>query len=71
MPMVAFVRLVGVTVMVGQTGASVKTREPAQAFASVAVRVKVWLVVAVGVPLMAPVLVLRLKPAGRAPLLTA
>lgn len=42
-----------------------------QAFASVAVTLKVALVVLVGVPVMAPVAVLRLKPVGRAPLVTA
>jgi hypothetical protein len=41
-----------------------------QEFASVAVMVKVDAPAVVGVPVMAPVLVFRLKPAGREPLAT-
>ena len=59
------------TVIVGQAGARVKLRVPTQAFASVAVMVKVAAVVLVGVPVIAPVLVFRLKPAGSEPLVTA
>ena len=59
----------GFTVIAGHTGVIVKVAEPAQEFASVAVRVKVRDAELVGVPVMAPVLVLRLKPTGSVPLL--
>ena len=46
-------------------------RERGRGFPSGAVIVKVCAVVFVGVPVMAPVVVLRLKPAGSVPVLTA
>jgi hypothetical protein len=56
-------------VITGHTGVIVKVAEPAQEFASVAAMVKVRDAELVGVPVMAPVLVLRLKPTGSVPLL--
>ena len=71
MPTVAFGSVTGVMEIVGQAGVRVKLREPGQEFASVAVIVKVAAVAVVGVPVMAPVLVFKLKPAGSVPLVTA
>ena len=71
MPTVAFGSVTGVMEIVGHAAVSVKLREPGQEFASVAVMVKVAAAVLVGVPVTAPVLVFKLKPAGRLPLVTA
>ena len=71
MPTVAFGSVTGVMEIVGHAGVSVKLREPGQEFASVAVMVKVAAVVLVGVPVMAPVLVFKVRPAGSVPLVTA
>ena len=48
----------------------VKEREPTQVFASVARRVKLALVVLVGVPLRTPVAVFNVAHEGNVPLLT-
>ena len=71
MPNVPFANDVGFTVIAGHTGVIVKVAEPVQEFASVAVMVKVRVAVLVGVPVTAPVVVLRLKPTGSVPLVTA
>jgi hypothetical protein len=62
----------GFTVIAGQPALMlmVKLRLPGQLLLSVAVMVKVLLCAVLGVPLMTPVELLRLKPAGRAPLET-
>ena len=56
--------------MVGQTGAIVNERAPVQPSASVAVIVKVRLVVEVGVPVSAP-FAARERPVGSTPVVTA
>jgi hypothetical protein len=56
--------------IVGQAGARVRLRVPWQEFKSVALMVKVWLALLVGVPERTPVLLLSVNPAGRLPLLT-
>ena len=71
MPTVPLAREVGLTVIVGQTGVSVKARVATQVFASVALRVKVWAMALVGVPVTAPVVVLSVRPAGSVPLTNA
>jgi hypothetical protein len=57
-------------VMLGQVVLIVKLRLPGQLLLSEAVMVKVLLCAVLGVPLMTPVELLRLKPAGRVPLET-
>ena len=61
----------GVTVIAGQTGATVKLREPGQPLASVAVMVKVALVVLFGVPEITPDEVFSVAQPGRLPVVTA
>jgi hypothetical protein len=71
-PTVPLAGRIGVTVIAGHETVIVRLAEvPMHTFASVALIVKVDAPAVVGVPVMAPVLVFRLKPAGSDPLATA
>ncbi len=56
--------------MTGQPMTTVYPALPAQPFASLAVTVKMFVPVTVGVPLITPVFVLRFSPTGSKPLVT-
>ncbi len=56
--------------MTGQPMTTVYPALPAQPFVSLAVTVKVFVPVTVGVPLITPVLVLIFNPAGSKPVVT-
>jgi hypothetical protein len=64
-------RVTGLTVIVGQTGVTIKAREPWHPKVSVARIVKEAATGLVGMPEIKPELAFRASPAGKLPTLTA